>query len=179
MRLQRFTLIGMIGYFGFFIMGNIVSEFIIPWLITSQTIPPEGIPGLATAVITINVLLYAMVAVFYFGYFRCLGKEQNLLRIICVLGCLVSLGNILNGLFAGEDYSLSMALNIMLMIMTFAVNLGFLATTIRLYPKDKFILIFSILAMLPFSTSSLFLGILFWRIHRDQINGIIVYNSAD
>lgn len=151
-------------------MGNLVTEFLIPWLVISQTIPPEGILLLATSVSWINALLYALLVAFYCGYFLHASNDDGILKIICILGIIVNSVNIVNSLFIGGDYNLSQSLYIMLGIMGFGVNLGFLSTILRTRSKDKFIVVTAILGMLPFSISSFFIGLMLCRVFRDQIS---------
>lgn len=173
MQIKKFTLCGIVGYLGLFFMGSLISDWI-PWLITSGTVQPESLGLLTTLVTAVNVLLFALVLVFFLGYFLCI-KEQKLLKYVCLAGAFVNLLRLVNILFMIDDYALAMAFKIMLEIMSFAVNLGFMGMTVSLHPKQKFLVAMSILAMLPFSTYPLFAAVVLWVILREQKEGAGAY----
>lgn len=165
MHIKYYSLAGILSYFGFFLMGSLISQ-LIPWAITTGKLGPSAIEPLVLAVTCVNAALYVLLFCFYLGYFLYI-KDLPAFKYLCLAGAIVSLfclGNVV--IFTG-DYGLSLGLKMMLDIMSFAVHMGFMGLTISLHSEKKFLVAMAILSMFPFSSYPLFaavaISVLFWH----------------
>lgn len=170
LRIQNFTLAGVLAYFGFFLMGTVVAP-LVPYLVTSGTIAPEQLDLAALVVVCVNAALYSLIVVFFLGWALCLRKKKGL-RAVCALGALVNLANLGNLLFLSDNYSLSQTLHLTLFLMSFGVVLAFCSLMIHYHPGKKWFIAFSLLAMFPFESYPLFLGITLVMLFLEQRRGL-------